>query len=193
MAAPHMSRQDLIAAKRAARERGFALRAGLDSALGHRLAAHVLRDCPPPLGATVAGFWPIGREIDIRPLLHALHARGHPVVLPATGRRAEALTFRVWHPEAELVREPFGTMRPTGEERRPDFLLVPLLAFDRGGGRLGYGGGYYDRTLAGLPGAFKLGCAYAAQEVPRVPAGPRDIRLDAVATEEGVVACEELE
>ena len=184
---------ELIAAKRAARERGLALRAGLDPTLGERLAAHVLRDCPPPDGATVAGFWPMGREIDIRPLLHVLHARGHAVVLPVTGRRDEALTFRLWHPDSELVRERFGTLRPTGEERRPDFLLVPLLAFDRAGRRLGYGAGYYDRTLAGLPGAFKLGCAYAAQEVARVPAGPRDVRLDAVATEEGVFVCEEPE
>jgi 5-formyltetrahydrofolate cyclo-ligase len=193
MVAPHMSRSYLIAAKRAARERGLVLRAGFDPALGRRLADHVLRACPPPAGATVAGFWPMGREIDIRPLLHALHARGHPMVLPVTGRRCEALTFRMWHPDAALVAERFGTLRPTGEERRPDFLLVPLLAFDRAGGRLGYGGGYYDRTLAGLPGAFKLGCAYAAQKVARVPAGPYDVRLDAVATEDGVFVREEPE
>ncbi|MBV8616081.1 MAG: 5-formyltetrahydrofolate cyclo-ligase [Acetobacteraceae bacterium] len=186
-----MSDYDLTAAKRAARERGLELRAGLDPALGERLAAHVLRDCPPQEGATVAGFWPMDREIDIRPLLHALHARGHTLVLPVTGERGAALVFRTWHPGMALVRERFGTMCPTGEERRPDFLLVPLLAFDRGGRRLGYGAGYYDRTLAGLPGAFKLGCAYAAQEVARVPAGPHDVRLDAVATEKGVTVCEE--
>ena len=114
-------------------------------------------------------------------------------MLPVTGGRGAALAFRTWQPGAALVRERFGTMRPMGEERRPDFLLVPLLAFDRGGRRLGYGAGYYDRTLAGLPGAFKLGCAYAAQEVARVPAGPHDVRLDAVATEEGVIVCEEPE
>ena len=188
-----MSHHDLTAAKRAARERGLALRAGLDPALGELLAAHVLRDCPPQEGATVAGFWPMGREIDIRPLLCALHARGHALVLPVTGGRGAALAFRTWQPGAALVRERFGTMRPMGEERRPDFLLVPLLAFDRGGRRLGYGAGYYDRTLAGLPGAFKLGCAYAAQEVAHVPAGPHDIRLDAVATEKGVMVCEEPE
>jgi len=85
-----MPHHDLIAAKRVARERGLALRAGLDPALGERLAAHVLRDRPPPEGATVAGFWPMGREIDIRPLLHALHARGHALVLPVTGERGAA-------------------------------------------------------------------------------------------------------
>lgn len=169
----------------------MALRAGLDPALGIRLGAHVLRACPPPAGAVVAGFWPIGQEIDIRPLLLVLHARGHPIVLPVTGKRGEALTFRLWRPGDVLMPERFGTSRPTGAERRPDFLLMPLLAFDRTGGRLGYGAGFYDRTLAGLPGAFALGCAYAAQEVGRVPTGPGDARLDAVATERGVIVCKE--
>jgi 5-formyltetrahydrofolate cyclo-ligase len=69
----------------------------------------------------------------------------------------------------------------------PDFLLVPLLAFDRTGARLGYGGGYYDRTLAALPLAGRLGLAYAAQEVAEVPVGPHDVRLPAIATELGVI------
>ncbi|HEY5302224.1 MAG TPA: 5-formyltetrahydrofolate cyclo-ligase [Acetobacteraceae bacterium] len=180
---------DLIAAKRAARERAMALRADLDPGLGQRLGAHVLRVRPPPPGVTVAGFWPMGHEIDIRPLLLALRGRGHPVVLPVTGRRGERLVFRLWQPGEALVAERFGTLRPSGEVREPDFLLVPLLAFDRAGHRLGYGAGFYDHTLAALPGAFALGCAYAAQELPRVPAGPRDMRLAAVATEDGVIQC----
>ncbi|MGA9865357.1 MAG: 5-formyltetrahydrofolate cyclo-ligase [Acetobacteraceae bacterium] len=180
---------DLIAAKRAARERAMALRANLDPALGQRLSAHVLRVRPPAPGMTVAGFWPMGHEIDIRPLLLALHGRGHPVVLPVTGRRGERLVFRLWQPGETLIAERFGTHRPSGEARDPDLLLVPLLAFDRAGHRLGYGGGFYDRTLAALPAAFALGCAYAAQEVACVPAGPGDERLDAVATEDGVIQC----
>lgn len=191
MAAPHISDPDLIEAKRAARARALAVRVDLDPALGGDLARRVLRRCPPPAGATVAGFWPMGQEIDIRPLLTALHAHGHPIVLPVTPRRGEALAFRLWRPGEALVAERFGTLRPTGEIRRPDFLLVPLLAFDRTGARLGYGAGYYDRTLAGLPGAFALGCAYAAQEMDRVPTGPGDVRVDAVATEGGVVFCKE--
>ena len=88
-----------------------------------------------------------------------------------------------------MVAERFGTMRPTGEERSPDFLLVPLLAFDRQGGRLGYGAGYYDRTLPLLAARFSLGCAFAEQEASVVPMGPGDVRLDAVATEREVIRC----
>jgi 5-formyltetrahydrofolate cyclo-ligase len=78
-------------------------------------------------------------------------------------------------------------MRPNGPQTIPDFLLVPLLAFDRRGHRLGYGAGYYDRTLDALSDAFALGCAYAIQEVPEVPAGPGDKPLHAIATEQEVI------
>ena len=88
-----------------------------------------------------------------------------------------------------MIAERFGTLRPDGPEIVPDLLFVPLLAFDRRGRRLGYGGGYYDRTLAALPGAIAVGCAFAAQEMDEVPAGPHDIALDAVATEREVIDC----
>jgi 5-formyltetrahydrofolate cyclo-ligase len=191
MAAPHSS-ADLIEAKRAARERALAARASCDPVTaGSALVGHVLREMPPPAGTVVSGFWPMGQEIDLRPLLLALHARGHPIVLPETLKRGNPLIFRLWQPGDALVAERFGTMRPDGEARAPDFLLVPLLAFDRRGNRLGYGAGYYDRTLATLPGRFRLGVAYAAQELDEVPAGPYDARLDAVATERGVIFCKE--
>jgi len=181
---------DLDAAKRAAREAAFASRRGLGAeAAGEALAGHVLRDCPPPAGAIVSGFWPIGDEIDLRPLLRALHARGNRVALPVTPGRADPLTFREWQPGGVLVPERFGTVRPTGDILVPDMLLIPLLAFDIKGGRLGYGGGFYDRTLAILPNRFRLGCAFAAQQVDAVPNGPYDIRLDAVATESGIIRC----
>jgi 5-formyltetrahydrofolate cyclo-ligase len=189
MAAPHSSSHDLAEAKRAARQRARAVRAGCDPAWGSRLAEHVLAECPPPAGAVVSGFWPIGEEVDIRPLLLALSARGHEIVLPVTPPRGHPLGFRLWQPEDSMETERFGTLRPTGPERVPDFLLVPLLAFDRRGHRLGYGAGYYDRTLAALPAAGRLGCAYAAQEMDVVPAGPHDVRLPAVATERGIIRC----
>lgn len=129
----------------------------------------------------------MGEEIDIRPLLEALHARGHQVVLPETPPRGNPLIFRYWHPGMAMLRERFGTSRPSGDICVPDLLLVPLLAFDRRGHRLGYGGGYYDRTLAGLPDATAIGCAYAAQELDEVPVAEYDAPLHAVATERGVI------
>jgi 5-formyltetrahydrofolate cyclo-ligase len=190
MAAPHpSSSHDLVEAKREARGRALAARTGCEPAWGARLTEHVLRDNPPPAGAVVSGFWPLGEEIDIRPLLLALLERGHEIVLPVTPPRGQPLGFRLWRPGDPMAPEKFGTVRPTGVERTPDFLLVPLLAFDRRGRRLGYGAGYYDRTLTTLPAAGRLGCAYAAQEMDEVPAGPHDVRLPAVATERGIIRC----
>ena len=191
MVAPHCI-SDLDEAKRALRQRQLMARAGYDpAASGAKLAERVLAECPPPPGAVVSGFWPIDTEIDIRPLLHRLHERGHTVVLPVTPKRGNPLSFRTWRPGDVLQPERFGTFRPVGEEAVPDFLLVPLLAFDRRGYRLGYGAGFYDRTLAGLPRCFALGVAYAAQLVDAVPAGPHDWRLNAVATECGVIFCKD--
>lgn len=166
------------------RRRGGFPRAGAAAAL----ADQVLTRCRPPPGTTIAGFWPMGDEIDIRSLLHALHALGHAMLLPVTPPRGQALLFRRWAPGAAMEPGRFGTQHPAAAEvATPDTLLVPLLAFDSHGHRLGYGGGYYDRTLAALPRAFRLGVAYAAQQVPTVPAGPHDVTLHAIATESGLL------
>ena len=190
MAAPHIGSIDMTTIetrKAAARARALAAREGCDPALGADLARHVLAEIPPPPGAAVSGFWPMDGEIDIRPLLVALHERGHKILLPHTPKRGNPLIFRHWHPGAEMVRERFGTYRPTGEVGVPDVLFVPLVAFDGAGRRLGYGGGFYDRTLAGLPGAIAIGCAFAAQKLDEVPAAEYDAPLHAVATERGVL------
>jgi 5-formyltetrahydrofolate cyclo-ligase len=177
---------DLAAAKQAARLAARALRAGCDPAWGADLSRHLLASHRIAPGAAVGGFWPMAEEIDIRPLLRALHDQGHAVLLPETPARGAPLLFRRWHPGATLIRERFGTYRTDGPEAEPDLLLVPLLAFDRAGRRLGYGGGYYDRTLAHRP-VPTIGCGYAAQELDEVPAGPYDARLDCIATERGVI------
>jgi 5-formyltetrahydrofolate cyclo-ligase len=165
-----------------------ALRATQDPAAGAAVAAHVLREVRFAPGCAVAGVWPLADEIDLRPLWHALHARGHAVLLPETPARGQALVFRRWHPGCAMVPERFGTLRPDGAVATPDLIFVPLLAFDRAGRRLGYGGGYYDRTLGAHPGVPAVGFGYAAQEVPAVPAEAHDVALGAIFTEEGAVA-----
>ena len=180
----------LDAAKRKARDLALAHRQGLDAeACGRALAEHVLKLGVVVSAPVVAGFWPMTGEIDLRPLLYALHDRGSAIALPVTPARGHALSFRGWSPGDVLISERFGTRCPIGPVKVPDVLLIPLLAFDAAGGRLGYGGGYYDRTLTALPGRFKLGCAFAAQQVDAVPVGPYDIRLNAVATESGIIGC----
>ena len=191
MAAPHPS-NPLIVAKRRAREAATAIRAKCDPMLGEQLAARFLSGVRLPSRSTVAGFWPLPGEIDVRPLLAGLSAHGHLIVLPVTPPRGLPLAFRPWRPGDVLLPGRFGTLVPAGgAEAVPTVLLVPLLAFDRAGRRLGYGGGYYDRTLAGLPGVAAIGCAFAAQEVDAVPAGDYDARLHSVATEHGLIDCKD--
>ena len=142
-----------------------------------------------PPGAAVSGYWPIGTEVDPRPLLTALHDSGHPIGLPVVLGPARPLMFRTWRPGLELEKVSFGLWQPPAEHPVlvPQVLLVPLLAFDRRGYRLGYGGGFYDRTLAGLraaaPETLAVGLAYAGQEAESVPAEATDQPLDWIITE----------
>lgn len=140
----------------------------------------------------VSGFWPIGSEANVMPLLLALGGRGLDMALPVVPRRGEPLVFRRWRPDDPVDRGPFGIGEPqaAAPELEPDLLLVPLLAFDRAGGRLGYGGGYYDRTLARLRARKRIlavGVAYAAQECATVPRDGHDARLDWVLTETAAI------
>jgi 5-formyltetrahydrofolate cyclo-ligase len=144
-------------------------------------------------GAAVSAYWPKGDELDPRPAMSALVARGHPIGLPVVAAQAAPLVFRRWAPGDRLEPAGFGLYEPAGDrpELTPELLLVPLLAFDRSGTRLGYGGGFYDRTLAGLQSggrALAVGIAYAGQELPELPRGSRDRALDWIVTEGETIA-----
>jgi 5-formyltetrahydrofolate cyclo-ligase len=141
--------------------------------------------------AVVAGYWPFREEADPRPLMQALAAKGHPLVLPRISRRTAPLEFRRWiegdpmRPNAFEIAEPLAS----AEIMTPSIVLVPMLSFDVAGYRLGYGGGYYDRTLTLLRAERKIiaiGIAYAGQEVPDVPRRDHDEPLDAIVTEKGM-------
>jgi 5-formyltetrahydrofolate cyclo-ligase len=182
-----MDETRLLAAKAHLRRQALVARQASPEA-GAMLRDVILAKAPPPPGAIIGGFWPMGSEIDTRPLLDALHASGHVIALPVTPPRGQPLIFRPWTPGTAMARGPMGTQHPAeGDPVTPDWLIIPLLAFDRTGARLGYGGGYYDRTLALLRGATAIGVAYAAQEIAQVPTGPHDIRLPLIATEHGLI------
>jgi len=183
----------LDAAKKALRAEAGARRgvlaraagAGVGDALRDRFLAAIAL---PPEGAVVSAFWPMGDEIDTRPLLHRLHARGYRCGLPVTVIRGLPLLFRGWTPDTAMVPGGFGTSVPPPEagEVTPALLIVPLLAFDRAGYRLGYGGGFYDRTLAALRATgspVAVGVGYAGQEIGQVPIHANDARLDWIVTE----------
>jgi len=159
---------------------------------GDRLAEVFFAQVALPAGAVVSAFWPMGEEIDTRPLIERLHAAGHRVCLPVMQGAGKPLIFRAWEPGQVLQPGGFGTSEPGPDAAlcEPDVLLVPLLAFDRLGYRLGYGGGFYDRTLAALRpqrSVLAFGLAFAAQEVDKVPREATDEPLDKVITERRVI------
>ena len=152
------------------------------------------RQFPLPIasGAIVSGFMPLKSEINPLPLLQKLGEAGARLALPAITGRGKPLLMRAWQFGAPLNRGQWGIREPKPEapEIDPDIVLVPLLAFDRAGHRIGYGAGYYDMTIARLRSikpATAVGLAFAAQEIAAVPATPRDARLDLVLTEHEVI------
>lgn len=134
----------------------------------------------------IAAVWPLAGEVDLRPLCHVLSESGRQVLLPETTPKGSPLIFRRWTPSTSMTAGRFGTSHPQGDIDVPDLVLVPFLAFDRFGYRLGYGGGYYDRTLAVL-NVPAIGFGFAGQQIDAVPTGPYDIPLKTIVTECGVI------
>ena len=178
--------------RRDALARRDALPAEVRKAAAEAIAA---RAFPLPIspGTIVSGFMPLKSEINPLPLMKTLAEAGAALALPKIAGRGKPLVMRSWPWGAPLdvgqwaIREP----KADAPEVDPDILLVPLLAFDRTGQRIGYGAGYYDMTIARLrsrKAVTAVGIAFAIQEIPTVPASERDARLDFILTENEVIA-----
>lgn len=184
---------EVLAAKAAGRELALAAREAVHGVGASRQAAGLaLAEIASHKHIRmVAGYLAMGTELDPAPVMLALHGLGIGLCVPVVEGKGRPLAFRVWTPGCETVEGTFGVRIPEdGAAATPDLLLVPLLAFDDEGYRLGYGGGFYDRTLAQLRAAgpvVALGLAFAGQQVEAVPREPVDERLDAVVTERGIL------
>ena len=149
-----------------------------------RVADHA--EALPP-GDPVAVYQAIGSELDAAPLAQALIAQGWSLCLPVVIQRDAPMIFRRWSPGEPLELDLAGVPAPLplAETVTPALILTPLLAFDAAGGRLGQGGGYYDRTFAALPDVLRIGLAYAGQQVEELALEPHDQPLHGVLTETG--------
>jgi 5-formyltetrahydrofolate cyclo-ligase len=192
---------DILEAKKALRARIKAWRAGLGADVQVRAAAAVAEQGldflqPAPKGRVVSGFSPLADEFRAWPLLRRLHGEGYRLALPVMQGKGNPLLFRAWQPGDAMDSGVWGIAEPKADKAalEPDILIVPLLAFDRRGWRLGYGGGFYDRTLKGLRArktTVAVGLAHDEQEVDAVPHLDYDQRLDWVLTPSGPIKCTE--
>jgi len=191
-----MAELDQIDSRKADIRRDAAARRDALAAAERAAAAVTIAGRPLPValapGAVVSGFSALKSEINPVPLMRAFAAAGAQLALPVVMGKGRPLTMRAWAFGEPLdsgvwgIREP----PPSAPEAFPDILIVPLLAFDRTGNRIGYGAGYYDMTIARLRGmkpVIAMGIAYAAQEIAQVPVTPRDATLDLVLTEREVI------
>lgn len=174
--------------KNAARKQAFAARK-IAHEIGHGNAGHLSSVLAGYRGVPVAGYAQMRTEIDPTAAMEEASAHG-PVCLPVIQAVDQPLKFRTWTPGCAMTKGEFGAEFPTeGDWITPEILIVPLVAFSRSGGRLGYGGGFYDRTLEMLrsqKATLAIGFAYAAQEQADLPLEPTDQPLDMIVTEQGV-------
>jgi len=188
-----LAHTDLETAKAEARKQAMAQRAALNSSeraeAAKAAAEHFFQKVDLTEGQLVAAYWPIRDEIDAKPLLTRLMDSGQPVCLPVVMGRDEPLIFRLWEQDTPLYEAGFGTLVPAESAPvvTPEFMIIPLLGFDKTGTRLGYGRGHYDRTIATMEKKPVLvGYAFSAQELETIPREPHDVPLDYLITETGV-------
>ena len=177
-------RKQLFAVRKQAHADGAAEKA--EAARDHFMASRLLTGAK-----VVAGYCPIRTEIDVFPLMDVLHRAGHRIVVPVIEGAGLPLRWFEWWPDVAMQDGPFGAGVPVDtHELIPDLVIAPLVGFDRQRWRLGYGGGFYDRSLERLRARRRVrayGYAYASQEVEAVPTEPTDQRLDGIVTERGLI------
>ncbi|MDZ7709155.1 MAG: 5-formyltetrahydrofolate cyclo-ligase [Roseovarius sp.] len=169
---------------------GQAGRARISDRIGRHLS-RVLEARGAGPGTVLAGYWPIKGEPDLRPVLKALYDAGVAIALPVVETRAAPLVFRRWTPDTKMIRGDWNipVPPPEADALTPDITLAPCLGWSDGCYRLGWGGGYFDRTLAVLaPRPLAIGIALGAARLPTIYPQPHDIPLDLIVTEEGVSA-----
>ena len=182
---------DLTARKAALRKEAFTARAeAFRTASVDDANAALLAEIGPVSGKIIAAYMAMRTELDPTPAMTAL-AQANRICVPVIEGNGQPLKFREWRPGCAMVDGPFGALVPAdGDWLEPEIVIAPLVAFDAGGNRLGYGGGFYDRTLEGLRAkrpTRAIGFAYAAQQMGGLVIEPTDQRLDAVVTEAGVI------
>jgi 5-formyltetrahydrofolate cyclo-ligase len=153
------------------------------------VSLHLLHLVPFEAGAVIGFCWPYRGEYDPRRLLRTLRGHGARNALPVVKGRAQPLHFRLWRPGVPMEKGALGIAAPTATspEVAPDILLIPVVGFGRAGDRLGYGGGYFDRTLAAsVPQPLAIGVGYELSHIESSYPQPHDIPMDAVVTEAGV-------
>jgi len=186
-----MTADEVKSWRKAERDRLIAAREGLDAAtLGlfrQRIDAHLWRSFPGLTAARLAFCWPIRGEYDARPLTHKLRERGAVTALPVVVAPRQPLVFREWHPGVALASGPFGIPYPVDSESVvPTAALLPMLGWDEGGYRLGYGAGFFDRTLASLTKKpVVIGVSYELAKMKTIRPQSWDIPMDWVVTERG--------
>jgi len=180
---------DLADRKSAARRAALAARNSATPQMQRAAAGNLSSVLAGHRGVPLAGYMPMRGEVDPLPAMDEASAHG-PVGVPVITAKAHPLSFHLWSPETAMVPGTFGALIPeVTAPMTPQILIVPLVAFDGQGGRLGYGGGFYDRTLEQLRAAgpvLAIGYAFALQEVPDLPLEPTDQPLDLMVTDAGV-------
>jgi 5-formyltetrahydrofolate cyclo-ligase len=179
--------------RREALARRDALPADLRAAAAQAIALRPFPVVVPP-GAIVSGFMPMKSEINPIPLMRKLSDAGGKLALPVVAGKGKPLIMRAFALGEPLASGVWGIREPKPDAPQvfPDILLVPLLAFDRRGHRIGYGAGYYDMTITALRAQktiVAVGIAFVAQEIAEVPSTPRDARLDLVLTDRELIDC----